>query len=34
MFFSRLGEPQRLQPAVTVCHGEPDHTAIGPHDSA
>ena len=34
MFFSRLGEPQRLQYAARVSFAEPDHAAVGPHHRA
>ena len=34
MFFSRLGEPQRLQAAVAVRRAEPDDRAVGAHHRA
>ena len=34
MFFSPLGEPQRLESAVRTGFGQPDHAAVGPHHRA
>ena len=34
MFFSRLGEPQRLQRTVGIGLAEPNHATVGPHHRA